>query len=139
MRTGAAFFAGAGSAAIIAVGWAAGSGALTASTSSAASNPATTATSAAGITGTFHGANVADDGGYGDMQVDVVFADGKITDVVSVACNATDGRDQACAMLRQEAISAQSANISTIGRATFSSLAYIKSLQSALDAAGFKG
>ncbi|MEN9751094.1 MAG: hypothetical protein RLZZ600_141 [Actinomycetota bacterium] len=145
MRAGAAFIAGAGSAAIVAIGWAAGTGALagsntnTASNSSSNSSSTATATTAAGITGTFHGNDVADDGGYGDVQVDVVFENGKITDIVTVSCNATDGRDQACPMMREQAISAQSANISTIGRATFTSLAYISSLQSALDAAGFKG
>jgi uncharacterized protein with FMN-binding domain len=42
-------------------------------------------------------------------------------------------------MLAQEVVSAQSANVSTIGRATYTSVVYLQSVQSALDAAGFKG
>lgn len=42
-------------------------------------------------------------------------------------------------MLRQEALSAQSAKISSIGGATYTSDAYMRSMQSALDQAGYKG
>lgn len=138
MRSKAAFIAGAGSAAIVAVGWAVGSGAL-AGTTTAKPASTTAATTAAGITGTFHGNDISEPEFGGDVQVDVVFKDGKITDVVTVSCNATAGREQACPMLREEAIAAQSAKISSIGRATFTSNVYMQSMQSALDAAGFKG
>lgn len=40
-------------------------------------------------------------------------------------------------MLNQEAVSAQSRNISAIGGATYTSNAYIQSYQEALDKAGF--
>lgn len=93
----------------------------------------------AGISGTFHGANFVDDEGWGNVQVDVVFNNGVITDVVYVQANATDGRDRAFPILRQETLDAQSANVSTVSRATFTSMAYINSVQSALDAAGFTG
>ncbi len=73
------------------------------------------------------------------MQVAVTFKNGKITAINTVACNATHGRDQACPMLQQEAVAAKSANISVIGGATYTSEVYIQSLQSALDAAGYKG
>jgi uncharacterized protein with FMN-binding domain len=137
MRTRAAFIAGAGSAAIVAIGWSVGAGALATKTTTPVTNPSST--TAAGITGTFHGTDVPEPQFGGDVQVDVVFKNGAITDVVTVSCNATAGRDQACPMLRQEAISAKSAKISTIGQATYTSGAYIQSLQSALDAAGYKG
>jgi uncharacterized protein with FMN-binding domain len=137
MRTRAAFLAGAGSAAIVAVGVSVGAGAMATKTTTAVANP--TATAAAGITGTFHGTDIPEPQFGGDVQIDVVFKDGVITDVVTVSCNATAGRDQACPMLRQEAVSAKSAKISTIGQATYTSDAYIQSLQSALDAAGYKG
>lgn len=93
----------------------------------------------AGISGTFHGANFVDDEGWGNVQVDVVINNGVITDVVYVQANATDGRDRAFPFLRQETLDAQSANVSTVSRATFTSMAYINSVQSALDAAGFTG
>jgi len=140
MRSKAAFIAGAGSAAIVAVGVTVGGGFLSTTTAGTSTGTSTGAsTTAAGITGTFHGTDVYDDGGYGDIQVDVVFENGKITDVKTVTCNATDGREQACPMLREEALSAQSAKISAIGRATFTSMAYMQSMQAALDAAGYKG
>lgn len=98
-----------------------------------------TGTSNAGISGTFHGANFVDDEGWGNVQVDVVINSGVITDVVYVQANATDGRDRAFPILRQETLAAQSANVRTVSRATFTSMAYINSVQSALDAAGFTG
>ena len=142
--------AGAGSAAIIAIGWqmgasaitAQGGGAAPATGSSSSATPTasgTTPVPPAGITGTFTGKDVYEQQFGGDVQVAVVFENGKITDIQTVACNATDGRDQACPMLRQEAIAAKSANISAIGGATYTSDVYIQSLQSALDAAGYKG
>jgi uncharacterized protein with FMN-binding domain len=139
MRSRAAFIAGAGSAAIVAVGVAVGSGFLSSSSSASGGSSNNTSTSAAGVTGTFHGADVPEPQFGGNVQVDVVFKDGVITDIVTVSCNATDGRERACPMLRQEAISAKSANIANIGGATYTSDVYIKSLQSALDAAGYKG
>jgi uncharacterized protein with FMN-binding domain len=73
------------------------------------------------------------------VQVDVVFKNGTVTDVVFVSANATKGRDQAFPMLRQETLTAQSSNISNISGATFTSDAYMRSIQSAFDAAGFTG
>jgi uncharacterized protein with FMN-binding domain len=142
MRTGAAFLAGAGSAAIIAIGWQAGAGALTqgsASSSSSSSSNSSGSSGSSGITGTFKGQDVSEPQWGGDVQVEVVFKDGKITAVNTLSCNATHGADQACPMLAQEVVSAQSANVSTIGRATYTSQVYLQSVQSALDAAGFKG
>jgi uncharacterized protein with FMN-binding domain len=42
-------------------------------------------------------------------------------------------------MLLQEVLQAQSANVSTVGGATYTSEGYLMSLQSALDKAGFRG
>jgi uncharacterized protein with FMN-binding domain len=139
MRTGAAFLAGAGSAAIIAIGWQAGAGALTQGSASSSSSSSSNSSGSSGITGTFKGQDVSEPQWGGDVQVEVVFKDGKITAVNTLSCNATHGADQACPMLAQEVVSAQSANVSTIGRATFTSQVYLQSVQSALDAAGFKG
>jgi uncharacterized protein with FMN-binding domain len=158
MRSGAAFLAGAGSAAIIAIGWQAGAGALTQNTASSSTSSSTTSSSsssassstsssksssgsssASGINGTFKGQDVAEQQWGGDVQVEVVIKNGKITAVNTLSCNASHGADQACPMLAQEVVSAQSANVSTIGRATYTSQVYLQSVQSALDAAGFKG
>ncbi len=139
MRTKAAFLAGAGSAAIIAVGWQLGSGALAGQNSTASGGSSTSGTTTGAINGTFHGIDVPDDEGWGDVQVDVVITDGKITDVIYVQANATHGRDQAFPILKQETIDAQTANVAAVSGATFTSMAYVKSVQSALDAAGFKG
>lgn len=77
---------------------------------------------------------------YGNVQVQAIIQGGKITDVqflqypnshgTSVAIN-----QQAMPMLRQEAIQAQSANVQIISGATFTSQAFIQSLQNALNQA----
>ena len=77
---------------------------------------------------------------FGDVQVEVVMAAGKITDVV--ALELPTGRrsgqisNYAGPILRQEALQAQSANIDLVSGATYTSDAYAQSLQSALDQAG---
>lgn len=108
-------------------------------TEEATTDAAASGSANAGITGTFHGGNFVDDEGWGNVQVDVVITNGVISDVIYVQANATDGRDRAFPVLRQRTLDAQSANVSTVSRATFTSLAYIESVQSALDAAGFTG
>lgn len=141
MRARAAFIAGAGSAAIVAVGWQLGATALAGqnTTTSPTTTSGTTAATPATINGTFHGNDYVDDEGWGNVQVDVVITEGKITDVVFVQANATKGRDRAFPILREETLAAQKAEVATVSSATFTSLAYIKSVQSALDAAGYKG
>ena len=140
MRAKAAFIAGAGSAAIVAVGWQLGATAIAGQNTPAPStNSSGTAATPATINGTFHGNDYVDDEGWGNVQVDVVITDGKITDVIFIQANATKGRDRAFPILRQETLDAQKAEVATVSSATFTSLAYIKSVQSALDAAGYKG
>jgi uncharacterized protein with FMN-binding domain len=79
---------------------------------------------------------------FGPMQVAVVISGGKITDVKVLQRTNEGGRsvqisNQADPMLRSEVLQAQSANVSTIGGATYTSEGYLQSLQSALDQAGF--
>lgn len=74
---------------------------------------------------------------YGTVQVSVSLHDGTITEV-SVLQAPSSGKDaqyssRALPVLREEALSAQSANISIVSGATYVSEAYIQSLQSALD------
>jgi uncharacterized protein with FMN-binding domain len=77
---------------------------------------------------------------YGDVQVEVVVAGGKLTNVVALAL--PTGRrsgqisDYAGPILHQEALQAQSAKIDLVSGATYTSDAYTQSLQAALDRAG---
>jgi len=78
---------------------------------------------------------------YGPVQVEVVVDGGRITDVKALEFTSEARRSQsisqqALPMLRDEVLSAQSANIDTISGATYTSDAYGQSLQAALDSAG---
>ncbi|WIB79007.1 FMN-binding protein [Curtobacterium sp. MCPF17_002] len=77
---------------------------------------------------------------FGNVQVQVTIAGGKITDVTALQLTDQDGRSvqisaQAAPLLQQEALTAQSATIDTVSGATYTSEGYIQSLQSALDQA----
>jgi uncharacterized protein with FMN-binding domain len=77
---------------------------------------------------------------WGDVQVSITVTEGKITDVAVPVYPSGNGRDQeinayALPILRQETLSAQSANINTVSGATVTSDGYLQSLQAALDAA----
>ena len=153
MRARAAFVAGAGSAAIVAVGLSMGAQALAAqnasntnssNASSNSSSSASSSTSASGAKdGTFDGGEV-DTGRYGTVGVKAVISGGKITDVIAYKLTDTDQKsvmisEQVAPMLKSEVLSAQSANVSMIGGGTYTSAAYLQSLQNALDQAGFTG
>jgi uncharacterized protein with FMN-binding domain len=77
---------------------------------------------------------------WGDVQVAIVVADGRIVDV-QVPVYPTENRrdqeinDRALPVLRQETLDAQSADIDAVSGATVTSNGYVQSLQSALDAA----
>jgi uncharacterized protein with FMN-binding domain len=75
---------------------------------------------------------------WGEVQVEVTRAGSDITEVVAVVMPGGDRRtDQISAqvepILRDEAISSDSAEVSVISGATYTSKAYARSLQSALD------
>jgi uncharacterized protein with FMN-binding domain len=103
-----------------------------------------TATQAPAKTGSTSGAKTVDgpvvSTQFGDVQVEVVVAGGKLTDVV--ALELPTGRrsgqisNYAAPTLRQEALQAQSAKIDLVSGATYTSDAYTQSLQAALDQAG---
>jgi uncharacterized protein with FMN-binding domain len=74
------------------------------------------------------------------MQVEIVVADGKITDVKALQVTNEGGRsvqisNYAVPILRKEVLAKQSAKVSTVGGATYTSEGYLSSLQSALDKA----
>jgi len=167
MRAGSAFLAGVGSAAIVAIGWQAGVGTLTSSlpqsqaaasgatagaSSSTSFNSATTDTSSQAATtapvasgpadGTYDGAVI--NTRYGAQQVQVVISSGQISDVIVLQTQTADRKSEqissrANPILREEVLSAQSAQVANVSGATYTSQSYMQSLQSALDAAGFTG
>ena len=124
----------------------------TSGTSSSSSSSATTDTSSQGATtapvasgpadGTYDGSVV--NTRFGTVQVQAVISGGKITDVVAVKLTDTDRKSvaisqQVAPMVRSEVLTAQSAKVANISGGTYTTQAYLQSLQSALDAAGFTG
>lgn len=78
---------------------------------------------------------------FGIVQVQATIQNGAITDVQAIQLPSGGGHTQevsayAGPQLRQEALQAQSAQIDTISGATYTSMGYIQSLQSALAQAG---
>ena len=113
-------------------------------TKSAAPQPTQTQAPAApaqsgGITGTFDG-NTAQTR-WGPVQVRIVVKDGKIVDASALQAPSGDSRSrsisqQAVPYLVQETLAAQSAQISGVGGASYTSNGWYQSLQSALKKAG---
>ncbi|MGC4174749.1 FMN-binding protein [Demequina sp.] len=148
MRTSHKVVIGGGCAAIVAVGFAAAPPltiskgdaaeptATTEPTASATSEP--TATSASGGE-TFDGPAVSNARGTYQAQITVV--DGVVTDVIALQAG-TDApesvrvNEAAIPALRQEVLDAQSADVAAISGASFTSPAFIESLEGAFEAAG---
>jgi uncharacterized protein with FMN-binding domain len=77
---------------------------------------------------------------YGGVRVQIVLTAGRLTDLRALQLTDSSSRSvsisaQAAPILRQEALAAGSAKIDTVSGASYTSEAYVKSLQSALDAA----
>src|SRR3954454_8456224 len=121
--------------------------ATTATTATAAA-PATTATTgssassaSSAVSGTATGNAI--DTQYGPVQVRVTVKDGKITDIQGLVLTGNDPRSTQISSaaeptLKQEALSAQSADIDAVSGATFTSAGYAQSLQPVLDKLGSK-
>lgn len=116
---------------------------LTATSDIVAASTATTASGSSSTAtyknGTYTGSAV--DATYGTVQVQVTTSGGKITKVTFLSQPGGRGESvqinaNATPILTQEAIAAQSANVQTVSGATFTSNAFIQSLQSALTKAG---
>ncbi|HEV7566659.1 MAG TPA: FMN-binding protein [Microbacteriaceae bacterium] len=80
---------------------------------------------------------------FGTVQVKVTIAGGKLTDT-KARLTAPDGHSQgiddyAAPILRASVLSAQSAKVNSVTGATYTSYAYLQSLQAALDKAHFAG
>ncbi|MFE6254942.1 FMN-binding protein [Agromyces sp. NPDC057865] len=98
------------------------------------------AAAAASADGTYSGSSVGTR--FGDVQVQVTISGGAITDVTALHLTDHDGRsvsisNRAEPILRDEVLQAQSSSVSLVSGATYTSAAYLQSLQAALDAAGF--
>ena len=118
------------------------SGTKTSSGSSTTASGTTTAPSAGA------GASALKDGSYtgtastnrfGSVQVTILVSGGAIT-TVNATANASDSKSRqinsrAIPVLKSETLAAQSADISTVSGATYTSESYLTSLQSALDQA----
>jgi uncharacterized protein with FMN-binding domain len=83
------------------------------------------------------------DGEYGPVQVEVVISGGRLTDVIALRLPSGDPHSdlinaRAEPILRERALAAQSANIDVVSGATFTWSGYTRSLQAALDSAGFR-
>jgi uncharacterized protein with FMN-binding domain len=79
---------------------------------------------------------------YGPVQLKVTIAGGKITNVTALQLPANDPKSSqigsyAEPLLRQSALSKQSAAVDVVSGATYTSNGYQTALQSALDKAGF--
>ncbi|MGY2744736.1 FMN-binding protein [Arthrobacter sp. UYCu723] len=149
MRIRAAVSAALASAGILLAGWQSGGqiaetgstamGSTTGSSGVAGSSGATgSAGAAAKAAGTYDGAVVQTR--FGAVQVQITVQSGTITDVT--ALQLTDAErisvqisNRAAPLLRAEVLKAQSASVQTISGATVTSVAYLDSLQAALDAA----
>jgi uncharacterized protein with FMN-binding domain len=80
---------------------------------------------------------------YGELELKVTATGGKITSVQPVIDTAYDARSfqvnsYAEPQLLSQTLQAQSANINGVSGATYTSQAYVQSLQAALDKLGIK-
>lgn len=111
----------------------------TSATSTASTTASTTTSTSSSLKdGTYTGD--ASSTPFGDVQVKLTISNGKISAVTAVAYPSEDRHSlqlsqAAIPELTQEAIAAQSANISTISGASYTSESYIQSLQTALEQA----
>lgn len=117
-----------------------GTGAGSSSSTGSSSSSSSSLGASAKAGGTYAGTAV--ETRFGTVQVQVTIKAGVITDVTALHLTDQEQRSvqisaRAAPLLRSEVLSAQSANVQTIGGATYTSEAYLTSLQAALDAAHF--
>src|SRR3954465_5980645 len=115
--------------------------ASTTSTTTSKTTASSTSSSSSSASGTATGDAV--DTRYGAAQVKVTVKNGKITNIEAVQLQGNDPRSlqissSAAPVLKQEALTKQSADIDAVSGATYTSGSFDQSLQSALDKLGFK-
>jgi uncharacterized protein with FMN-binding domain len=119
-------------------GEAAAAGSTPTPSSSQASGSKASGSSSSGAAKTYTGQPA--DTRWGTVQVQITVQGGKVTGARAVQYPNDNGHDQeinayALPILAQEAVAAQSASIDAVSGATVTSGGYVRSLQSALDAA----
>jgi len=129
---------GGGCAAIVAVGFAAAPPFLI-STGEPTADPTATADSGASGGETFDGPAVSNARGTYQAQITVV--DGQVTDVVALQAGTQDPNSiavnqMAIPKFREEVLEAQTWDVAAVSGASFTSPAFIESLQGAFEAAG---
>jgi len=110
-------------------------------TTTTQTTPAPAAASSSGVSGTFAGSTSQTR--YGPVQVEITVTNGKITAAKALQYPNGDYRSadistQAIPYLVSQTLAAQSANISGVGGASYTSYGWYQSLQSALAKAGMK-
>lgn len=165
MRIRSAIVASIASGAILLIGWQAGTISMPASAGKAAKTlalpphptestpppstptrtaaaPSAPAAPAGAKSGDFSGSAVQTP--YGVVQVKVVIAGGRISNVIPLSMTdvgslSTEIDNQAVPMLKAEVLTSQTAQVNAVSGATYTSQGYLTSLQAALDAAHFTG
>jgi uncharacterized protein with FMN-binding domain len=149
VSTRAKFAAVIASAGVLGAGWAVGTAngaTVTNTTGTTATNGTTTSTSTTNSNTTTSGSTSYKDGTYtgttvqhryGSVTVAVTISGGKITNVTAQALDPGDRRSQsidsqAVPIMKSEVLAANSANVQTLSGATYTTTAYVTSLQSAL-------
>ena len=89
--------------------------------------------------GTYTGSSIGTR--FGNVQVAVTISSGSISEVTALQLTDEDGRsiqisNRAAPILRSEVLDSQSAQVSNVSGATYTTEAYLASVQSALDLAG---
>ncbi|WP_010205276.1 FMN-binding protein [Salinibacterium sp. PAMC 21357] len=121
------------------------SGATTPETSTAPTTSTNTGTETSGTVasgpadGTYTGSSI--NTRFGAVQVQLTIAGGSISEVTALHLTDEDGRsiqisNRAAPVLRSEIIASQSTAVSNVSGATYTTQAYLASVQSALDQAG---
>jgi uncharacterized protein with FMN-binding domain len=111
------------------------------SSGSSSSGSSSAGSSSSGASGTYTGDAVDVGRGYGTIQLEVTVESGRIVDIQALAVPENDHRSAEISsysvpQLIQQALDAQSAQISGISGATYTSYGFAQSLTSALQQAG---
>ncbi len=109
-------------------------------TSTPTASPSASSSSSSSSTASRKIVGATEDTPFGPMQAEIIVTGSKITDVKLLQETNMGGRsveisNYAVPILRQEVLKAQSANVDTVGGATYSSEGYLASVQSAIDKA----
>jgi uncharacterized protein with FMN-binding domain len=115
----------------------------TSTSGSASTSPSTSAPASSSSSATRTVTSDAVGTQYGNVQLKVTIADGKITKIEAVELPSNDPKSQqigsyAEPLLQQSALTKQNGTVDGVSGATYTSNGYQTALQSALDKAGFK-